>query len=87
VQTIGSSSRMGAANTVTPMADLTEAGPGTSTIIHVNETGPGWRVLAILSTLMGFASISTDLFLPAIPPSPQLCVPIRGRSNSRFQAI
>ncbi len=27
----------------------------------------GWRVLAILSTLMGFASISTDLFLPAIP--------------------
>jgi DHA1 family bicyclomycin/chloramphenicol resistance-like MFS transporter len=33
------------------------------------ETGVrhGWRVLAILSTLMGFASISTDLFLPAIP--------------------
>lgn len=31
------------------------------------EPRPSWRVLAILSTLMGFASISTDLFLPAIP--------------------
>ncbi|MCW6512459.1 multidrug effflux MFS transporter [Lichenifustis flavocetrariae] len=31
------------------------------------EVRQGWRVLAILSTLMGFASISTDLFLPAIP--------------------
>jgi DHA1 family bicyclomycin/chloramphenicol resistance-like MFS transporter len=31
------------------------------------EARYGWRVLAILSTLMGFASISTDLFLPAIP--------------------
>lgn len=28
---------------------------------------PGWRVLAILSMLMGFASISTDLYLPAMP--------------------
>ncbi len=27
----------------------------------------GWRVLAILSALMGFASISTDLYLPALP--------------------
>ena len=27
----------------------------------------GWRVLAILSTLMGFASVSTDLYLPALP--------------------
>jgi DHA1 family bicyclomycin/chloramphenicol resistance-like MFS transporter len=26
-----------------------------------------WRVLGILSTLMGFASISTDLYLPAMP--------------------
>lgn len=26
-----------------------------------------WRVLAILSTLMGFASISTDFYLPAMP--------------------
>ena len=40
-------------------------GPAT----HGDATEPrhGWRVLAILSTLMGFASISTDLFLPAIP--------------------
>jgi DHA1 family bicyclomycin/chloramphenicol resistance-like MFS transporter len=28
---------------------------------------PGWYVLAVLSMLMGFASISTDLYLPAIP--------------------
>lgn len=27
----------------------------------------GWRVLAVLSALMGFASISTDLYLPAMP--------------------
>lgn len=27
----------------------------------------GWPVLAVLSALMGFASISTDLYLPAIP--------------------
>ncbi len=27
----------------------------------------GWKVLVILSTLMGFASISTDLYLPAMP--------------------
>jgi DHA1 family bicyclomycin/chloramphenicol resistance-like MFS transporter len=27
----------------------------------------GWHVLAILSVLMGFASISTDLYLPAMP--------------------
>ena len=30
-------------------------------------TEHGWRVLATLSTLMGFASISTDLYLPAMP--------------------
>lgn len=28
---------------------------------------PGWRVLGVLSLLMGFASISTDLYLPAMP--------------------
>ena len=27
----------------------------------------GWRVLAVLTMLMGFASISTDLYLPAMP--------------------
>ncbi len=30
-------------------------------------SGPAWRVLAVLSLLMGFASISTDLYLPAMP--------------------
>jgi DHA1 family bicyclomycin/chloramphenicol resistance-like MFS transporter len=30
-------------------------------------TAPSWHVLAILSALMGFASISTDLYLPAMP--------------------
>lgn len=30
-------------------------------------TAPGWYVLAVLSLLMGFASISTDLYLPAMP--------------------
>lgn len=28
---------------------------------------PGWYMLAVLSLLMGFASISTDLYLPAMP--------------------
>lgn len=28
---------------------------------------PGWHVLIVLSLLMGFASISTDLYLPAMP--------------------
>jgi DHA1 family bicyclomycin/chloramphenicol resistance-like MFS transporter len=27
----------------------------------------GWHALAILAALMGFASISTDLYLPAMP--------------------
>ncbi|MDD2582397.1 MAG: multidrug effflux MFS transporter [Desulfuromonadaceae bacterium] len=31
------------------------------------STTPTWRVLAVLSMLMGFASISTDLYLPAMP--------------------
>ena len=42
------------------MADPATLGDGA-------EPRHGWRVLVILSTLMGFASISTDLFLPAIP--------------------
>jgi len=29
--------------------------------------GPGWHILGVLSVLMGFASISTDLYLPAMP--------------------
>lgn len=31
------------------------------------EERRGWRMLAVLSVLMGFASISTDLYLPAMP--------------------
>ncbi|MDD2467259.1 MAG: Bcr/CflA family multidrug efflux MFS transporter [Desulfobulbus sp.] len=30
-------------------------------------SNPGWYMLAVLSLLMGFASISTDLYLPAMP--------------------
>lgn len=42
-------------------------GDGADTKAQAAGRRHGWRVLAILSTLMGFASISTDLFLPAIP--------------------
>lgn len=47
-----------------------------STLTHVKTEGeidalapaaPGWYVLAVLSLLMGFASVSTDLYLPAMP--------------------
>ena len=34
---------------------------------HRKATDHGWKVLAVLGTLMGFASISTDLYLPAMP--------------------
>lgn len=40
-------------------------GPGASA--RTEAVRHGWRVLAILSALMGFASISTDLYLPAMP--------------------
>ena len=33
----------------------------------VNTPAAGWQVLAVLSALMGFASISTDFYLPAMP--------------------
>lgn len=35
--------------------------------IHKVDPGPRWHVLAVLSLLMGFAAISTDLYLPAMP--------------------
>lgn len=35
--------------------------------VHAEAVRHGWRVLAILSALMGFASISTELSLPAMP--------------------
>jgi MFS transporter, DHA1 family, multidrug resistance protein len=40
---------------------------GASVPVRAEAARHGWRVLAILSALMGFASISTDLYLPAIP--------------------
>src|SRR5437763_1187545 len=40
---------------------------GVSTSARTEAVHHGWRVLAILSALMGFASISTDLYLPAMP--------------------
>lgn len=33
----------------------------------MTPVAPGWKVLAVLSLLMGFAAISTDLYLPAMP--------------------
>ena len=33
----------------------------------LTSSSPSWYVLAVLSLLMGFASISTDLYLPAMP--------------------
>ena len=33
----------------------------------LKPVAPGWYLLAVLSLLMGFASISTDLYLPAMP--------------------
>jgi len=35
--------------------------------VHQDADGHGLRILAILSVLMAFASISTDLYLPALP--------------------
>ena len=40
---------------------------GASASARTESTRHGWRVLATLSALMGFASISTDLYLPAMP--------------------
>ena len=43
------------------------AAVGASASARTEAARHSWRVLAILSTLMGFASISTDLYLPAMP--------------------
>lgn len=40
---------------------------GDSEVSVLEEPRPGWYVLGVLSLLMGFASISTDLYLPAMP--------------------
>ncbi len=34
---------------------------------QLRTSSPNWHILAVLSLLMGFASISTDLYLPAMP--------------------
>ena len=41
--------------------------PSPGDLPRVERDRQGWRVLAILSLLMGFASVSTDLYLPAMP--------------------
>jgi MFS transporter, DHA1 family, multidrug resistance protein len=51
--------------TTAAAAEPREAGEGE--VAHTEAARHGWRVLAILSVLMGFASISTDLYLPAMP--------------------
>src|SRR3954462_12296601 len=41
--------------------------PVTGSVPVAATTPASWRVLTVLSTLLGFASISTDLYLPALP--------------------
>jgi DHA1 family bicyclomycin/chloramphenicol resistance-like MFS transporter len=43
----------------------TTQGPGD--VLSAQAGDRGWGVLAVLSALMGFASISTDFYLPALP--------------------
>lgn len=43
------------------------AAVGHSAAARFEAARHGWRVLGILSALMGFASISTDFYLPAMP--------------------
>src|SRR3954454_8666878 len=40
---------------------------GDSAAARTEAVRHSWRVLAILSALMGLASISTDIYLPAMP--------------------
>jgi DHA1 family bicyclomycin/chloramphenicol resistance-like MFS transporter len=40
---------------------------GASEQVRIEAARHPWQVLAVLSALMGFASISTDLYLPAMP--------------------
>jgi MFS transporter, DHA1 family, multidrug resistance protein len=40
---------------------------GTDMAARAEASGQPWRILGVLSALMGFASISTDLYLPAMP--------------------
>jgi MFS transporter, DHA1 family, multidrug resistance protein len=49
------------------MSFSSEPTPAASPAVREAAAGHGLRILAILSTLMAFASISTDLYLPALP--------------------
>ena len=52
----------------TPLLSFRDAADGVAVVGARSEAvRHGWRVLAILSALMGFASIFTDLYLPAMP--------------------
>jgi DHA1 family bicyclomycin/chloramphenicol resistance-like MFS transporter len=46
---------------------ISEAQPSGDARLSCKPSGQSLHVMAILSTLMGFASISTDLYLPALP--------------------
>lgn len=48
------------------MSDSLDSKIPENTGVHT-IAAPGWYVLAVLSLLMGFGSISTDLYLPAMP--------------------
>jgi len=52
---------------------------GASASARIEGLRHGWRVLGILSALMGFASISTDLYLPAMPAMGRRSERTRGR--------
>lgn len=51
---------------MSPPAEALEAGT-VPAVPSTPASGHAARVLAVLSALMGFASISTDLYLPALP--------------------
>ncbi|MFG1402462.1 multidrug effflux MFS transporter [Xanthobacter sediminis] len=60
------------ANAAAPAAgtfpgDAASARADGSDVARAGAGRQGWRVLGTLSALMGFASISTDLYLPAMP--------------------
>ncbi len=52
----------------------------------VPQTTSRWHVLAILSALMGFASISTDFYLPAMPQMAESLAQMPAASTSPFPA-
>ncbi len=55
------------ASAIAPAAPSPSAGADGSDVARAEAGRQGWRVLGTLSALMGFASISTDLYLPAMP--------------------